>query len=92
MYVFDVGSDNKLSNGKLFSDFMIDNVKCGPDGFRADVDGNLWCSSNAGRNVGYSGVTVWTPQAQLIGRVRFARDLRQRLLRRRQAQPSIHGG
>src|ERR1700704_3481876 len=69
MYVFDVGSDNKLANGKLFSNFMIDNVKCGPDGVRADVDGNLWCSSNAGRNVGYSGVTVWTPQGQLIGRI-----------------------
>jgi gluconolactonase len=69
--VFDIGSDNRLSNGKLFSDFMIDNVKCGPDGVRADVDGNLWCSSNAGRNVGYSGVTVWTPQGQLIGRIRL---------------------
>jgi gluconolactonase len=71
MYVFDVSSDNRLSNGKLFSDFMIDNVKCGPDGVRADVDGNLWCSSNAGRDVGYSGVTVWTPQGQLIGRIRL---------------------
>ena len=71
MYVFDVGSDNTLSNGKLFSNFMIDNVKCGPDGVRADVDGNLWCSSNAGRDVGYSGVTVWTPQGQLIGRIRL---------------------
>jgi gluconolactonase len=71
MYVFDVGSDNKLSNGKRFSDFMIDGVNCGPDGVRADVDGNLWCSSNAGRRVGYSGVTVWTPQAKLIGRIRL---------------------
>jgi gluconolactonase len=71
MYVFDVGADNKLSNGKLFSNFMVDGVKCGPDGVRADVDGNLWCSSNAGRNVGYSGVTVWTPQGQLIGRIRL---------------------
>jgi gluconolactonase len=61
----------RRGNGKLFSDFMIDNVKCGPDGVRADVDGNLWCSSNAGRNVGYSGVTVWTPQGQLIGRIRL---------------------
>ena len=26
---------------------------------------------NAGRNVGYSGVTVWTPQGQLIGRIRL---------------------
>ena len=71
MYVFDVGSDNKLSNLKLFSNFMIDGVKCGPDGVRSDVEGNLWCSSNAGRNVGYSGVTVWTPQGQLIGRIRL---------------------
>jgi gluconolactonase len=71
MYVFDVGSDNKLSNQKLFSNFMIDGVKCGPDGARCDVDGNVWCSSNAGRNVGYSGVTVWTPQGQLIGRIRL---------------------
>jgi len=39
MHVFDVGSDNKLSNQKLFTDFMIDGVKCGPDGVRADVDG-----------------------------------------------------
>jgi gluconolactonase len=71
MFVFDVGTDNKVSNGKLFSNFMVDGVKCGPDGVRCDVDGNLWCSSNAGRNVGYSGVTVWTPQGQLIGRIRL---------------------
>jgi gluconolactonase len=71
MYVFDVTSDNKAANGKLFTNFMVDGVKCGPDGVRCDVDGNLWCSSNAGRNVGYSGVTVWTPQGQLIGRIRL---------------------
>ena len=71
MYAFDVGSDHKLSNGKRFSDFVIDGVNCGPDGVRADVDGNLWCSSNAGRRVGYSGVTVWTPQGKLIGRIRL---------------------
>jgi gluconolactonase len=71
MYVFDIGADNRLSGGKLFSSFMIDGVKCGPDGVRADVDGNLWCSSNAGRSVGYSGVTVWTPGGQLLGRIRL---------------------
>ena len=71
MHVFDVGSDNKLSNQKLFSDFMIDGVKCGPDGVRADVEGNLWCSSNAGRAVGYSGVTIWNPGGKLIGRIRL---------------------
>jgi len=71
MHVFDVGADNKVSNQKLFSDFMIDGVKCGPDGVRADVDGNLWVSSNAGRAVGYSGVTVWNPEGKLIGRIRL---------------------
>jgi gluconolactonase len=71
MYIFDVGDDNKLSNQKLFSTFMIDGVKCGPDGARCDVHGNVWVSSNAGRNVGYSGVTVWTPEGQLIGRIRL---------------------
>jgi gluconolactonase len=71
MSVFDVGSDNKLSNQRLFSNFMVDGVKCGPDGARCDVDGNVWCSSNAGRNVGYSGVTVWTPEGKLIGRIRL---------------------
>src|SRR4029453_14154968 len=71
MYSFDVGSNNKVSNRKLFTDFMVDGVKCGPDGVRCDVDGNLWCSSNAGRAVGYSGVTVWTPEGKLIGRIRL---------------------
>ena len=50
---------------------MIDGVKCGPDGVRCDVDGNLWCASNAGRAVGYNGVTVWNPQGKLIGRIRL---------------------
>src|SRR6266542_618633 len=71
MHVFDIGNDNKLSNQKLFSDFMVDGVKCGPDGARCDVDGNVWCSSNAGRAVGYSGVTIWTPEGKLIGRIRL---------------------
>jgi gluconolactonase len=71
IYVFDVGSDNKTSNRQLFSDMMIDGVKCGPDGVRCDVDGNVWASSNAGRAVGYSGVTVWSPDRKLIGRIRL---------------------
>jgi gluconolactonase len=71
MFVFDVGTDNKLTNRKLFSDFMIDGVKCGPDGVRVDVSGHVWCSSNAGRSLGYSGVTVWTPEGKLIGRIRL---------------------
>ena len=71
IYVFDVGSDNKVSNQKLFPDCVVDGVKCGPDGMRCDVNGNVWASSNAGRSVGYSGVTVWSPDGKLIGRIRL---------------------
>lgn len=71
IHVFDVGSDNRLSNGRLFSDCMVDGVKCGPDGLRCDVEGNLWSSSNAGRAVGYSGVLVFNPEGRLIGRIRL---------------------
>ena len=31
----------------------------------------MWVSSNAGRAVGYSGVTVWNPAGKLIGRIRI---------------------
>src|SRR5438105_11472391 len=46
VHAFDIGANNKPANGKLFSDFMIDGIKCGPDGIRADINGNLWISSN----------------------------------------------
>src|SRR5439155_20270941 len=68
IYQFDV-KDRTVGNMRLFADMMVDGVKCGPDGLRADVDGNLWCSANA--VLGYSGVLVYTPQGQLIGRIRL---------------------
>lgn len=71
MFVFDVTAGNTLANAKRFADFMIDGVKCAPDGVRCDVDGNVWCSSNAGRAVGYNGATIWTPEGKLIGRIRL---------------------
>jgi gluconolactonase len=71
VFVFDVGSDNRLSNRRLFTNCMVDEVKCAPDGLRADVDGNIWMSSNAGRAVGYNGVTVWNPAGKLLGRIRL---------------------
>ena len=61
--VADVTAQNKPVNLKMFSDFMIDGIRCGPDGIRVDVYGNLWSGSNAGNNIGYSGVTVWTRDA-----------------------------
>ena len=71
MFVLDVSTDGTVSNPRRFAEFMIDGVKCSPDGVRCDVAGNVWCSSNAGRSVGYSGVTVWTSDGTLIGRIRL---------------------
>ncbi len=71
VHVFDVGADNKPAGQRLFTDCMVDGIKCGPDGIRFDVEGNAWISSNAGRNVGYSGVTVWNPAGKLLGRIRI---------------------
>jgi gluconolactonase len=71
LHVFDVTSDNRLTGHRVFSDCKVDGVACGPDGIRCDVHGNVWASSNAGRAVGYSGVTVWNPAGKLIGRIRL---------------------
>jgi gluconolactonase len=71
VFTFDVGNAPQVSNQRQFADFMVDNIRCGTDGIRTDVYGNLWASSNAGLNVGYSGVTVWSPDGKLIGRIRL---------------------
>jgi gluconolactonase len=69
--VGDITGDNKLTNVQPFSNFMVDGIRCGPDGIRTDVYGNLWCSSNAGNNVGYSGVTAHSSGGKMIGRIRL---------------------
>ena len=71
VWVFDITDDNRAVNQRLFTDCMVNGIKCGPDGLRTDVFGNVWISSNAGRNLGYSGVTVWNPEGKLIGRIRI---------------------
>jgi gluconolactonase len=70
IFVYDV-ANGEATNGRVFTDCMVDGVKCGPDGLAVDVYGNVWSSSNAGRNVGYSGVTVWSPEGTLLGRIRL---------------------
>ena len=67
----DITSNNTLTSVAPFSNFTVDGIRCGPDGIRTDVSGNLWCSSNAGNNVGYSGVTVHSPDGKMIGRIRL---------------------
>jgi gluconolactonase len=71
LVVSNIGADNKISAPATFSNFMVDGVRCGPDGMRVDVDGNVWCGSNAGNNIGYSGVTVHSPEGKMIGRIRL---------------------
>ncbi len=72
IWTADVSADGKsVSNVRLFVDPVIDGVRCGPDGLRCDIFGNLWSSSNAGRNVGYSGITCWDPSGKLLGRIRL---------------------
>jgi gluconolactonase len=68
IHAFDV-QGGKVANGREFLDMTVDGVHCGPDGMRADVFGNLWCSSNA--PLGYAGVLVYNAQGKLIGRIRL---------------------
>ena len=59
----------QVANLREFTDCMVDGVRCGPDGMRADRAGNIWASSAA--PLGYAGVTVWNPDGKLIGRIRL---------------------
>jgi gluconolactonase len=68
VFAFEV-QGQRLGGMRLFTDCMVDGIKCGPDGMRADRAGNLWISSNA--PLGYAGVTVWNPAGKLIGRIRL---------------------
>ena len=60
---------NKIANQRVFSDGMVDGVKCGFDGHRVDVAGNVWSGSTS--VPGYMGVTVWNPAGKCIGRIRL---------------------
>ena len=59
----------KVTGLREFTDCMVDGIRCGADGMRADKAGNIWASSAA--PLGYAGVTVWNPQGKLIGRIRL---------------------
>jgi gluconolactonase len=71
LHAGDVTDDGRVSNVRQFLDTTIDGVSCRTDGIRVDVHGNVWCSSNAGRSVGYSGATVWNAAGALLGRIRL---------------------
>ncbi len=66
--VYDLVGDKGLANGKQFTDMKLDGVAVGPDGIRADIDGNIWAAAGwAGP--GYDGVHVFTPEGERIGQI-----------------------
>jgi gluconolactonase len=63
-YVFDVVDGGaKLANGRVF--FTVEAEET-PDGFRVDVDGNLWCGWGMG-GPALDGVKVFNPAGKPIG-------------------------
>ena len=64
IYAFDVNGD-KISNGRIL-------IKCSkdetPDGFRVDVDGNLWCGWGMG-SAELDGVRIFNPRGEPIGHI-----------------------
>jgi gluconolactonase len=63
--VFDVtDGGTRLANKRKF----IDAGPGTPDGFRCDVDGNLWCGWGMGQE-GLDGVSIFNPDGKLIGRI-----------------------
>jgi gluconolactonase len=59
-----VGDGTKLANGRIF----VDAGPAGaPDGFRCDVDGNLWAGWGGGEEL--DGVMIFSPAGQAIGRI-----------------------
>jgi gluconolactonase len=65
IWVYDVVADGtKLANGRIFIDAGPHGT---PDGFRCDVDGNLWAGWGMGE--GHDGVTIFSPAGDPIGRI-----------------------
>lgn len=62
---YDVLDARSLSNRKTLIDA---GPKGTPDGFRVDIDGNLWCGWGMGE-AGLDGVHVFDPTGRLIGRI-----------------------
>jgi len=62
---YDVVGGTKLANRRVLIDA---GPKGTPDGFRCDIDGNLWCGWGMGE-AGLDGVHVFNPEGRLIGRI-----------------------
>ena len=62
---YDVVQKKTLKNKRVLIDA---GPKGTPDGFRVDIDGNLWCGWGMGE-AGLDGVHVFNPAGRLIGRI-----------------------
>jgi len=62
--VFDVRADTKLARNRVF----IDAGPGTPDGFRVDIDGNLWCGWGMG-DPALDGVRVFNQAGEPIGQI-----------------------
>ncbi|MGX9963196.1 SMP-30/gluconolactonase/LRE family protein [Roseomonas sp. F4] len=64
---FDVGDDGRLTNNRIFHQCKDGET---PDGFRVDVDGNLWCGWGMGTPE-LDGVRVLNKDGAPIGHIRL---------------------
>jgi len=65
IHVLDVvDGGTRLANKRVLVDAGVGT----PDGFRVDIDGNLWCGWGMGED-GLDGVSVFDPNGVLIGRI-----------------------
>jgi gluconolactonase len=62
IHVFDVIEGLSLANPRMFCDLST----ASPDGFRVDIDGNLWCAAAWG-GADDNGVYVYAPDGEKIG-------------------------
>ncbi len=67
IHAFDVDAGGQVSNGRIFYT-ATDGGQ--PDGFRCDVDGNLWAGWGGGdADPGQDGVRIFAPDGVPIGRI-----------------------
>lgn len=66
LLAYDVSDDGRnITNKRVFIDAGPDGT---PDGFRVDIDGNLWCGWGMGLPA-LDGVQIYAPDGDLIGRI-----------------------
>ena len=83
-----VDDGTKLANGRAFITAEPGGT---PDGFRCDVDGNLWCGWGMG-NEKQDGVKVFNPDGKPIGLIALPERCANVCFGGVEAQPPVHGG